>query len=196
MGIFSRLMRIHTAPTTMLVAAIAACGDRSIVTAEQESSAERVPVVARDQSALFQTDSLHYTLRASPAGYQATIGVAFTNKTGRTAYIVNCNGSTSMVLERLVDGRWRSVWSPLIPLCLSAPITVAAGLTYQTRIGVFGGYPESNVFPKFDIPDPTGVYRAVWRDVLSTYQDRLPFGDPLPLESRISNRFSLTAARR
>jgi hypothetical protein len=155
-----------------------------------------VPVVERDTTASFQTDSLLYTLRADAIGYMGTIAATFTHRTGRTAYVVNCNGGTLLALERLVDGQWRTAWRPEIPACLSAPIVIASGATHQTQIGVFGGYPGSNIYPQFDVRDPTGVYRAVWFSVLSSYQERAPFGDPLPFESRVSNPFVLTIERR
>ena len=60
---------------------------------------------------------------------------------------------------------------------------------------MFGGYPGSNAYPQFAVADPAGVYRAVWHDVLGSYQDRLPFGEPLPLSLRTSNRFTLTVQR-
>jgi hypothetical protein len=149
-----------------------------------------------DGAALFRTDSLAYTLRAGATGYEATIGVTFTNRSGGTAYFVNCRGATGVSLEKLVDGQWTAVYSPVINQCLSAPITVAAGATHRTQIAVSAGLPGSNVYPQFTVADVSGEYRAVWHHVLRSYQDRLPFGDPLPLESRISNRFSLTVRSR
>ena len=149
--------------------------------------------LTRDTAALFQTDSLSYTLRTSSIGYQGEVGVTLTNRTTGTIYIVNCGGSTSAPLEKRVGGAWIGVWSPVLPLCLSPPITVPVGGAYRTRITIFGGYPGTNFFPQFQVADVTGEYRAVWGNVLSSYQDRLPFGEPLPLEWRTSNRFTLTA---
>ena len=106
-------------------------------------------------------------------------------------YFVNCRGQTEVNLEKLVDDRWRVVWGPGIPMCLSPPITVPAGGTYDSRIGVIAGYPGSNLQPQFSVPDVAGVYRAVWHQALSSYQDHLPFGEPLALEHRVSNRFRL-----
>ena len=153
--------------------------------------------ITRDVGALFQTDSLRYTLRADSGGFEGEIGVTFTNRTSGTAYIVNCKGATAVSLEKRIAGQWKSVWSPPIPLCLSAPITVASGATYRTRVWIFGGHPGSNAYPQFSITDIAGEYRAVWGLVLSSYQtDSLPFGTPLPIDRRVSNRFMLMVDQR
>lgn len=57
---------------------------------------------------------------------------------------------------------------------------------------VWGAPPGSRTVPAFSDEDPQGIYRLVWIDALSSFQDRLPFGDQIPLQHRISNRFSLT----
>ena len=153
--------------------------------------------ITRDVGALFQTDSLRYKLRASSMGYDGEIGVTFTNRTGETVYIVNCKQATAISLEKRMAGKWTKVWSPPIPLCLSPPITVAPGATYRTRVWIFGGYPGSNANPQFSVTDIAGEYRAVWGQVLSSYQTKsLPHGTPLPIDRRVSNRFLLTTERR
>jgi len=152
--------------------------------------------VTRDAAALFQTDSLRHTLHATGGGFDGEIGVTFTNRTSGTVFIVNCNGATVVYLEKRIAGQWTRVWSPPIPLCLGPPITVRAGATYRTRLRIFGGYPGTKVFPQFSSTDIAGEYRAGWANVLSSYQDRPPFGDPLPIEQRLSNRFMLATERR
>ena len=174
----------------LAVVSLAACADR-------EPSAARLTDASLVQDeTLFRTDSLAYTLRAGSIGYEGRIGVEFTNRTAATVYIVNCGGATSLSLEKLVDGAWRPVWSPVIPACLSAPITVPAGGVYRTVIHVFGGYAGSNTAPQFEGADIPGTYRAVWHSVLASYQDRLPFGQPLPLAQRVSNQFTLSVQPR
>ncbi len=60
--------------------------------------------ITRDIGALFQTDSLRYTLRATSWGLDGEIGVTFTNRTSGTVYIVNCKGATGVFLA---VPRWR-----------------------------------------------------------------------------------------
>lgn len=181
--------RILAALGTLLLGA--ACSAPATPPAAPAASAQ-----TGDVTPLFRTDAASYDLRAGGVAHEATIGVTFTNRSGGTVYFVNCNGQIGASLEKLVAGEWKAVYAPVMQMCLSAPITVAPGGTHQTRIVISAGYPGSNVYPQFTVADVSGEYRAVWHQVLSSYQDRLPFGDPLPLESRISNRFSLVAARR
>jgi hypothetical protein len=153
--------------------------------------------ISRDVGALFQTDSLRYTLRATDVGFDGEIGVTFTNRTKGTVYIANCNGATAISLEKRLAREWTIVWTPPIPLCLSPPITIAPAATYRTHIRVFGGYAGSNVGTQFSTTNIPGEYRAVWGRVLSSYRaDSLPFGTPLPIAQRVSNRFLLKTERR
>jgi hypothetical protein len=146
----------------------------------------------RDITALFQTDSLSYTLNDNLWGWDLPIDVQFTNTTATTVYFVNCNDQTALHLERSVDGQWRPVWSPILPLCLGPPITVAPSEVRSLRVWVNAGYPDNNVAPKFAGSDIAGVYRIVWHQALSTYDaKRTPFGDTLAFEYRVSNRFAL-----
>lgn len=142
-------------------------------------------------SALFRTDSVAYTLRARDNGFETRIGVTFTNRTSDTTYFVNCNGSVGVSLEKMIDGNWRNAWSPVMPACLSPPIAVAPGATRSMPIELFAGFAGSNVYPQFAVAEISGIYRAVWNSAVTGYQSQLPFGEPLPLAQRTSNRFTL-----
>jgi hypothetical protein len=152
--------------------------------------------LTRETAPLFQTGSLSYTLVAGSHGYEGEIDVRFTNRTAGTVFFVNCSGATSLSLEKRILGAWVAVWTPVLQHCLSQPITVPPGGTYDSRIGVFGGYPGSNAWPQFVVTNVAGSYRLVWHDALRSYQDRLPFGVPLALEHRVSNRFELQSQPR
>ncbi|MDB4876695.1 MAG: hypothetical protein JWM41_3141 [Gemmatimonadetes bacterium] len=144
----------------------------------------------------FQTDSVSYTFVATSVGYTGTIGVTYTNKTNETANFVNCLGGTDVQLQKLTNGEWKTVWSPVLLTCLSPPIVVAPGQEYRSRISVFAGYPGSNFLPTFVTTDISGSYRAVWTQVVTGYQDKLSFGTPLPAEHRVSNQFTIVAPAR
>lgn len=151
----------------------------------------------RDEDALFQTDSQSYIVTVDDQGYRGEIGVRFTNRTGRTVYFVNCHGTTGHTLEKLVDGKWETAWSPVMLLCLSPPITVPAGGTYDSRLQLYAGPPGSNAYPQFSSNDVEGTYRVVWHAALHSYSpDRHPFGEALPLAQRVSNRFTISVRRR
>ena len=192
------MRRIHRiapsllAATALAVSALAACGGSTSPSDDPAPGAS----LARDDGAPFQTDSLAYTLRPGTVGYEGEVALTFTNRSASTAYIVNCNGLTGVTFEKLVDGRWEAVWGPAIPDCLSPAIVVPPGGTWRTRVHVFSAFPGSNVEPKFRTPEIAGVYRTVWHYVLRSFQPRLPFGEPFPLEARVSNRFTLAVRPR
>ena len=144
-----------------------------------------------------QTDSASYTLRSTSPWYQTTIGVTFTNRTNTAANFVNCNGGTGVQLEKLINGTWTTVWSPILLACLSPPIVVASGAKFQTAIHVFAGDVGSNFYPQFTVADIPGTYRAVWTEVVANYTTAgQSFGELLPLEHRTSNTFTLAVEPR
>jgi len=160
----------------------------------REASAPRGGAAPRSGTAPIQTDAAAYQLEAGSTGYAATIGFVFTNPRQAPVYVVNCGGSAPPGLEKFVDGAWIRAWSAIVPLCLSAPIVIAAGQEYHGHLQLFAGYPANNVYPKFDTPQIPGEYRLVWYGVLTSYDDRVyPFGEPVPLEQRVSDPFTLTA---
>ncbi len=119
------------------------------------------------------------------------IPYTFTNRTGAPVYIVNCRGAFGVQLERWEQETWKAVWSPVLLACLGAPIVIEAGESRPYTLKVSAGEFGSNYHPQFDRPDPSGTYRIVWTDALSSFQDRLPFGGQIPLEHRVSNEFQL-----
>jgi hypothetical protein len=189
---FQRPILWPRASASLLAIGLAALG----TSCNDSTTPDPAAAITRDTDALFQTDSLAYTLRAGFNGYDGEIGVTFTNRTTGTVYIVNCLEDTHLYLEKRVDGRWKAAWSPAVRACLSPPITIGIGATYRPRLWIFGGYPNSNTYPQFSIPDIAGEYRAVWVDVMSSYQDQPPFGDRIPIDQRISNRFMLATGKR
>ena len=164
----------------LLAVAVFACSESSLTAPPMRDASD------------FQTDSTSYTLQRTPSGYQTVLGVTYTNHTADTVSFVNCNGETGMVLQKRIDTTWTNAWGRAVPACLSPPIVVPPGGSWTSSITVFGGYPGTNVTPTFDIPDVTGLYRALWVQAVTDYQPRVPpFGDPIPAEHRISNEFFL-----
>ncbi|MGH7752667.1 MAG: hypothetical protein ACREN5_07610 [Gemmatimonadales bacterium] len=145
--------------------------------------------------AAFETDAPAYTLATTAIGYEGSIGFVFTNPNAGPAYIVNCQGATSLHLEKRVGTAWRVAWAPAINACLSAPIVVAPGAQYRGVVRIIDCSFRTNCAPRFAVPDIAGQYRLVWTAVLSSYDDRrYPFGGLLPLEQRISNAFRISTA--
>lgn len=155
------------------------------------------PTVERDTTALVQTDSLIYRLEREWAGLRTTIRFSFTNPLPDTVYMVNCNGVVSGQLEKRSDGgQWIAMWSPVLPACLSPPVVIAPGATYEGTLPVWGALPGTNAAPQFNSSEVEGVYRMVWGSLVLHYDDsRQGFGDPVPLSVRISNAFVLDDPR-
>ncbi len=170
------------------MAALAACSDSPTAPPEQTLEGPRVT--------LFRTDSASYTLLTESYGVTGSIQARLSNSTGESIYLVNCNGDTDVSLEKWIDGRWQLAWAPDVQTCLSEPIIVPAGGTWDTTIDIFAGPRGSNTYPQFEVEESPGSYRLVWHDVLSSFQNQLPFGEPLPLGQRISNTFRLDFAPR
>jgi hypothetical protein len=145
-----------------------------------------------DSDRLIQTESLEYQFQPDWIGLRVEIPYVFTNRTGRRVYLVNCNGAFALHLERENEGAWRSAWGPALEDCLSPPIVIRRNATFADTLRVWGAPPGSNTRPQFDVNDPSGTYRIVWDHALSSFQaDRYPFGPQIPLDARISNRFTI-----
>ncbi len=189
---------ISVSPTSDSTAFVHALGSGEAVITWLVPGSPSAPSVAvrselsRETNASFQTSSLAYTLVDIGFGWQMRIPVAYTNRTSQPVYIVNCSGATFVALEKRTQYGWQYEWSAFIPLCLSPPIIVPAGVTYNMTVDVFGGYPQGNTYPKFANGKLKGVFRLVWSDFLTSFDDRArPFGDKLPIELRRSNQFEI-----
>jgi len=146
----------------------------------------------RDSTPPFQTDQLGYILVSTLDGLEGEIPYVFTNPTQSPVYIVNCNGFTSLALEKRVGEQWVKAWEPVMEACLSEPIVVQPEQEYRAVIYVFAAHPANDIDPKFLVDSVPGVYRLVWHSILQNYDpDTYPFGEALPLEQRISNHFRL-----
>ncbi len=147
----------------------------------------------RDDERLLQTESLVYELQPDWIGLRTEIPYTFTNRTGRTIYLVNCNGVFSAHLERENEGEWKIAWSPVIPLCLSSPIVIDQNTVFHDTLHIWGAPPDSiHHGPNFDLADPSGVYRIVWSTGLTSFDaNAQPFGPMIKLDWRVSNRFTL-----
>jgi len=119
---------------------------------------------------------------------------SFTNRTGSNVYLPNCRGGFDVRLEMEKAGEWVHIWSPTLLLCLSPPIVIEPDEVYETTLRVVGCL-EGNCGPRRRPISFTPV-RILWGDALSSYDDgAYPFGELIPLEERVSNRFTLKVYR-
>ena len=148
---------------------------------------------AGDDDAPIRTDTRQYTLREEGVGLGTDIDITFRNHSGRTIYLVNCNGLLAPVLEKRVGGEWVPFWSPVLPQCLSEPITIEPGATIARRLQVWGALPGNNWGPEWKSPDVAGTYRIVLHSAVHDYNpNAYPFGPEVALRYRVSNPFTLS----
>lgn len=153
--------------------------------------------VSRDSAAAFQTDSLKYTLNTEPYGYELDIGFTFTNPTASTVYVMNCRALWQFHVEKYENGTWVRAYFPILPGCFSEPIVVPAASESRASVRIVAGYPETNIYPKFDVSSIPGVYRIVWNHIVDSWNEqRQTWGAETPAAHRVSNRFVLVAAPR
>jgi len=91
------------------------------------------------------------------------------------------------------DGEWDQIWSPVVRLCLDAPIVIESTEVWETTLNV-SGCVVGNCAPRIRLPPSASTpIRIVWTDALSSYDPDgpLPFGELIPLEERVSNSFTL-----
>jgi hypothetical protein len=178
-------MRFYRVTWYALLLAFAACDREAPRVDAAKDSASTVPI---------RTDKTEYTLARDDRGWDTRIPFRFTNLAADTAYAVNCNGATSIALEKKESTGWRVVWAPITNGCLSAPITIPPGKTFDDSVALWGAPPGGNVGPEFADTVFEGTYRLVWWNLVFHYStENVPFGDTIPVRYRASNEFSLRA---
>jgi len=144
---------------------------------------------------LIRTDQASYVLSRDPGydAYVVDIAYSYENRTGAPIYLLNCNGGFAVLLQRLEGGVWVTAWGNFVYDCLSPAIVIEPDGTYADVLHVWGAKPGVRAVPRFDVADPSGVYRMVVVNALSSFRRSPPFGDPIPLSQRVSNSFRLRA---
>jgi hypothetical protein len=149
------------------------------------------PEAASADDPALRTDRSAYGLDRGVRSWATEIPYAFVNRTGRTVYLTNCNGGFALRLEKWQDGAWVPAWSPVRLLCLSAPLEIAPGATFEDTVRVNAGLPDSNTFPKFEVDEVDGAYRLVWLAGTHDYDHDDPGGPLIDAAFRTSNTFTL-----
>ncbi|MDE2764607.1 MAG: hypothetical protein OXQ94_07525 [Gemmatimonadota bacterium] len=157
-----------------------------------------IPAVVEDTALV--TDGTGFRIEREGGGrhiwYGGEIPYSFTNRTGSKVYLPNCRGGFDVTLEMEKDGEWVHIFSPILLDCLSPPIVIEPDEVYETTLRVVGCL-EGNCGPRLVLPPSSSTpVRIVWGDALSSYdEDANPFGELIPLEERVSNRFTLQVSR-
>jgi hypothetical protein len=151
--------------------------------------ASAVPTI--DESPpLLMTDSAVYTLQWDGRGWFTTIGFEYQNSSGDTLYVVNCNQHVTLNVQKRDSLSWTDFWYGATDACLSAPIEIAPGATYQGELSIWGAPAGNTSTTAFLSDDFADAYRLKWNQLMVNYTGRPPrLGDTLPEARRVSNNF-------
>lgn len=148
--------------------------------------------VLADPRASFRTELPRYEVRRTAIGWEAEIPFRYRNDTDQAHYGVNCRATPEIVMEKWVDGRWVGASGSAFLDCLSPPIVVRPGETYEATVRFFAAFPGNNTYPKLSVDRLEGVYRLLWENLLWSFDaNAYPFGEELPKELRVSSPFEL-----
>lgn len=159
-----------------------------------DESAERPPI-ALERTEPFRTNRREYRFVLESDVVTGKVEYRYTNHSARAVHFANCGGSIALHLERKDPDGWRSVWTPMVPACLSPPVTVRPGEVLEGAVPVRAGTPGSEVAPTFPVDRPAATYRLVGSG-MSDDLDRYPRGPDRPLDERVSNPFVIRLVSR
>jgi hypothetical protein len=163
--------------------------------AEPPTDSQAVQEPSEDAT-LLKTDREEYLLQQDGSGYSVTIGYAYTNRTGGPVYLSNCNGDVSPAVQRLEGGEWQVAWSPVMNECLSLPVVIPDSGAYRNSVRLFVSPQDGDTYTDFLSERKGNVYRLIWGQAYSSFDmNGYPFGEPLPLDQKVSNAFRLAVQR-
>lgn len=189
---------VATVSDSGLVTAVAS-GTATVTATSGSANGPATVTVEQDPPIVTDGDSFELTKSewVGHTWYGTAIPYSFTNRTGSKVYIDRGCGSRHFQLEVHEDGEWVPYWSPVVCLIGASFTTIEPGEVYQDS-ALVGGCPSGNCYPRLTLPDTDSGFRIVWVAWSSVdenqYGDPIP-GDPVPLEERVSNRFTLVVAR-
>ena len=149
-----------------------------------------------DSGPPIRTDKQTYTLKQSGETLSVSFDMTYTNQTSDPTHLVTCNGIFSILLEKLIDGKWVLAYGSDSPDCLGPFISIEPGRQHAYELNVVVFVPSSENEPKFQVDNPVGTYRLVWPIYESLnpngYQQESGWGKLMPLERWVSNNFEIT----
>jgi hypothetical protein len=111
-----------------------------------------------DDQRLIQTESSAYQLQRKGIALTTEIPHTFTNRTGRTVYLSNCNGAFSILLEREDEDRWKTAWAPWRQTCLSPPIVIEANTVFHDTLQFGEHRPIAPTYLRISIKPSRAVF--------------------------------------
>lgn len=123
-------------------------------------------------TASLRTDSTQIGVQATDLSYSAKIGFVYINTTGSPVAKAGCGSPPYPDLQKNVDGKWVSAYSPAYLLCLTKPdFSVPSGGTFHGTLEFWAAKPNQNWEPKLLVDSIDGVYRLEWDFVEGTDTD-------------------------
>lgn len=184
-------MKIAGTLALPLIVVVLAC-DRTSV--PPEAATPHVAASPAAAAAPITTDRRHYVFTEGPRGKELRVIATLHAPEDQPLYVVNCNGASSVTLQREVEGNWDYAWVVGMNACLSPPIVIPPGGEHTATIHVQEGAGDV-VQPKGAPMLEPGTYRVVWTGVLTAYDENVRgFGPELPLEQRISAPITINPA--
>jgi hypothetical protein len=115
-------------------------------------------------TASLRTDSAVVGVHHGSYEYFAKIGFVFTNTTSKPVSKAGCGNIPGPSLEKNVDGKWVSAYSPVYLLCLTKPDwSLAAGASYHGELEFYAFERGHNTYPILDVDTIDGTYRLRWQ---------------------------------
>ena len=123
--------------------------------------------------------------------FQLTIAATFTNRTADTIVLHPCYDRVpAVILEKWVDGEWRSALGRACPDMLYRNAPRLAPGESRTDTVVLSATVRPNSSPRFELGTvPPGLYRMVYSGAHRDWQPNGNLGALLPKELRVSNAF-------
>ena len=167
-------MRFRRIITSSLIAGVLACFSSSRETTR----------------AMFRTDRSSYRPEGAPGRWTFVIRASLRNGESYPLYVVDCNNSALVALEKRMGESWKTVYRPPCLQRGKQPIQIAPGQAYRdvARILISSGYPS---FTGGEIP---GVYRArydVYRRFAQHPDSNRIVAEPAPEDATMTNEFTL-----
>ena len=134
--------------------------------------------------AALRTDSAVYHVRTGEYAHEVSMGLTYTNWTGRRLHVSTCHTPAPPTLQKWVAGEWVTAYSPATLLCAGHPVVIEPRRRYELSYHVLAML-RPNHYPRLEVAEIPGTYRLLWHAVYA------PDGSEISIDDRISNTFEL-----